>query len=157
MRPRTGDWWTAGVKRAIERGGRSDPRADDATKWAPDFIAQLNDPTFEAAQDGDVWRVVWTGEDSWRSGVGPDEGPLAGYVLTCPAPNCEEGVHLWVLASNCECRDKDTGKCCHAGVGTCWTWTGTPEEGNLTASPSLFARGAKCEWHGWLRDGVMQT
>lgn len=81
---------------------------------------------------------------------------MAGYALTCPAHRCMQGMHYWDHAYNCERKfDPD-----HF---SCWTWTGTPEEGTLTANPSLMVAtqidgqptGA-CGWHGFLRQGVME-
>lgn len=155
MRLRLGDWWTAGRKRAVELGAIPDPREDTDGNWAQDYLADLSNPAVEAAQPGDVWRVVWTGPGSWQSGVPSDDPrPLAGFVITCPVESCPDAVHLWVSADNCSCKIEG-GSCCHDGVGSCWTWTGSAVAGTLTANPSLFASGAQCKWHGWLRDGVM--
>lgn len=84
------------------------------------------------AQPGDVWRL------------------RAGYALTCPNERCDQGVHYWDHAWDCPLRQD-------ANAPPCWTWTGSPEEGTLTASPSLHVLAEKggCGWHGWLRDGEM--
>ena len=159
MRLRTDDWWTAGRKRVIDvLKTVPDPRTDTETNWAESFLADLNNPDLEAAQPGDAWRIVWIEPGSWASSVEEDDPrPLAGYILTCPSPECLEGVHLWVQAGNCNCRDKETQKCCHDGKGSCWDWSGKASDGTLTANPSLFASGAKCAWHGWLRNGEMTS
>lgn len=97
---------------------------------------------FEPAQQGDVWRIHW------------HSGPLAGYAITCP--KCKQ-VHQWTTALNC----REAG-CPHNGVSSCWKWTGSPEEGTLTASPSLHCvtewKGnptGGCGWHGHLSNGQM--
>jgi hypothetical protein len=98
------------------------------------------------AQPGDIWRLRW-----YKQG---GEGPIAGYAICCP--KCGE-VHHWTQAANCA-RTVDTSSgvkvCAHSGTGSCWTWTGSAEEGTLTADPSLHASGA-CGWHGWLKNGVL--
>ena len=148
MRLREDDAWIAGRKRAVELGAIPDPRKDTETKWWDEYLAALDDPNFESAKEGDVWVSRW-----WR----PDDevGPIAGYTLTCPDPACEDGVHSWTQAGNCGGRVD--GRCPHYNVGSCWEWTGSPEDGTLTASPSLYATGAKCRWHGFLRNGVMSS
>jgi hypothetical protein len=91
------------------------------------------------AELGDVWPIT------------SSDGSTIGYILTCPNPACSRGVHAWTHAGNCEHRD-------HAPHQSCWTWTGSPEDGTLTATPSLqvIASGpGDCSWHGWLRAGEM--
>lgn len=80
--------------------------------------------------------------DVWRAGV--------GYALTCPN-DCDQGVHVWDHAWDCR---PNARKCTGAG---CWSWTGSPEAGDLTAQPSLHVLAEKggCGWHGWLRNGEM--
>lgn len=87
---------------------------------------------------GDIWRVRWYKADG-------EEGPIAGYAICCP--RCLK-VHAWTSALNCK-------PCPHQGKSSCWNWTGSAEDGTLSASPSLFASGA-CGWHGWLRNGVLE-
>lgn len=95
------------------------------------------------AEPGDIWRVLW-----WTP---PGEvSPLAGYDICCP--KCRQ-VHGWTSALNCASRRLD-GRCDHSGVGSCWTWTGSAEDGTLSASPSLHASGA-CGYHGFLQHGVL--
>jgi hypothetical protein len=91
----------------------------------------------EAAKPGDAWRIRWYQKDG--------EGPIAGYAICCP--KCSQ-VHRWCSASNCS-------PCPHQGIGSCWNWTGSAEDGTLTASPSLFAS-LGCGWHGWLQNGEMK-
>jgi hypothetical protein len=148
VRLRTDDWWTAGRKRAVSLGAVPDPRTDPAS-YSPEYINDLNDETFEEAKPGDCWRIVWVPGQSHTTTVRPIEGAsLAGYVLTCPSDICEQGAHGWDRASNCS--TKSGQWCAHEDVGSCW-----PEDGTLSATPSLFAKGAKCEWHGFVTSGVM--
>lgn len=96
------------------------------------------------AEPGDAWRTRWYGSDA-----------VAGYDIGCP--KCRQ-VHGWTTAGNCASRRKlpDGGTTCdHMGVGSCWTWTGSAEEGTLSASPSLHATGA-CGWHGFLTNGELR-
>lgn len=148
MRLRTDDWWTAGRKRAVMKGARLHPlREDPGANWHQPYLDQLADPTFEAAQPGDVWRIFWGKPEG-------EELPLAGYVLTCPNLSCADGAHAWTTASNCPAAQGE--RCAHYGIGSCWTWTGSPEAGDLSASPSLYCTlPLGCGWHGWLRNGEM--
>lgn len=150
MRLRTGDWWTAGRKRAIANGARQHPLEEDPTaNWHQPYLDELADPNFEAAQPGDAWRIYWA------KAAGVPE-PIAGYALTCPKPDCPDGVHQWTTASNCSTKGQDGKRCSHEGIGSCWTWTGSAEDGTLTANPSLHCVAPiGCGWHGWLRDGQM--
>jgi hypothetical protein len=107
------------------------------------------------AQPGDCWRVRWHSPDG--------QGAIAGYALCCPG--CRQ-VHPWTTATNCAGRYETSyagqnGQlhksmtCPHSGTGSCWQWTGSAEDGTLTAMPSLWASGA-CGWHGWLTNGEMR-
>jgi len=84
------------------------------------------------AEPGDVWRFG------------------GAYALTCPNEACDQGVHAWDHAWDCR---PNARKC----SGTCWNWSGSPEDGTLTAQPSLHVLAEKggCGWHGWLRNGEM--
>lgn len=108
------------------------------------------------AEPGDIWRTFWHG------------GPIAGYAICCP--KCG-GVHHWTTASNCpqdvpwEVTNADGSiskgmKCRHSGVGSCWNWTGSAEDGTLSATPSLYCietpDGWGCGWHGFLTNGVLK-
>lgn len=103
------------------------------------------------AEPGDVWRVRW-----YRQNRQNNEGPVAGYDICCP--RCRH-VHAWTTAHNCGSRrslpDGGGFTCDHMGKSSCWTWTGSAEEGTLTASPSLHASAEHggCGWHGWLQNG----
>lgn len=118
---------------------------------------QFNDwPTREqwdatpAAEPGDTWRLHWYRPIDY---TGPEL--LAGYAICCPG--CRH-VHCWTGALNCASkRERESGvvTCDHNGVASCWTWTGSAEDGTLTASPSLHAVGA-CGWHGWLQNGELR-
>lgn len=92
-----------------------------------------------AAEPGDTWRVRWHGTDA-----------IAGYDICCP--KCRH-VHGWTTALNCRSRD-GKGSCEHSGKGSCWTWTGSAEQGTLSASPSLLASQA-CGFHGFLTNGAL--
>lgn len=111
----------------------------------------------EPAQPGDCWRVRWARTVDMPEGA---EGAIAGYAICCP--KCKQ-VHNWTSARNCPRVD---GVCKHSGLGSCWTWTGSAEEGTLTASPSLHSldddndggaadNGTGCGWHGYLRNGEL--
>lgn len=100
------------------------------------------------AVPGDVWRMRWYGSDA-----------IAGYDICCP--QCLD-VHAWTTALNCASRRPLEGggsACAHSGVGSCWDWSGSAEEGTLTANPSLHSIAEKggCGFHGWLRAGVLTT
>lgn len=112
---------------------------------------------FEPAQPGDTWRIRW-----YQEGGG---GPVAGYAICCP--RCRK-IHHWSIATNCsgqktahqytdskgQARIYET--CEHSGKASCWDWTGSAEEGTLTARPSLHCTAPDCGWHGWLTDGVLK-
>lgn len=157
MRVRTDSWWLAARKRAVEKGASPDPRTTpppNGGEWSKDFLDALNDPNFEAAQDGDVW--VLRGEGRTQSvGEGHDDWPVIGYGLVCPRETCEDPVHLWTHASDCEARYGQERPCKHGGP-SCWTWTGSPGDDTLTAHPSLWIKEPGCGWHGFLRNGKMQ-
>lgn len=139
MRLRTDSAIIAGWMRAHEIKG--------CVKEPCDHIA--HDPKYNTvapAQPGDVWRMyAMVGDEAPRQRI-----PI-GYYLTCPEPGCDQGGHSWTHAYDC----KGYG---HCSIGdSCWTWTGSPEEGTLTASPSLFSpKPFGCGWHGYLRNGVME-
>lgn len=107
----------------------------------------------EPASPGDCWRVRWYKSDG--------EGPIAGYAICCAL--CLQ-VHSWTTALNCGSRNAQ-GSCEHNGVSSCWQWTGSAEDGTLTASPSLHAidqggcpaidNAHGCGWHGWLLSGEL--
>lgn len=126
-------------------------QADDAARIARGQETLYYDPPelvgVEPAQPGDCWRAHWHA----LSGV----GPIAGYAICCP--KCLQ-VHSWTSARNCK-------PCPHQGIGSCWQWSGSAEDGTLTASPSLhaLAKGPKvgidghgCGWHGWLQNGELK-
>lgn len=94
-----------------------------------------------SAKEGDVWALA----------------DRTGYWLTCPRENCDQGVHLWHHGVDCPTHGVTTPE--HP---SCWTWTGSPEDGTLTANPSLqvltTANGQPthgCGFHGWLKNGVL--
>jgi hypothetical protein len=112
----------------------------------------LNHPI---AQPGDTWRVQWSG------------GPMAGYAICCPG--CKQ-VHHWCTANNCardipwtvvgsDGQEYSGMKCQHEGVGSCWNWSGSAEDGTLTATPSLHCTKdlGGCGWHGFLTNGEMRS
>ena len=145
MRFRTDCWGIANMK-AINP---TRPEGFDPVEW---------DAT-PAAEPGDVWRSTWYK-------AGDEIGPPAGYLIGCPT--CRQ-VHGWSTANNCASRRMVTGTnsdgtsftyptCDHQGVGSCWTWTGSAEDGTLTASPSLHCPKNKggCGFHGWLENGELR-
>jgi len=109
------------------------------------------------AEPGDVWRLHWGGVAELG-----ESGPVAGYAICCPG--CGH-VHPWIRAKNCNQKvqksyvDSKTGQsvayesCVHEGVSSCWQWSGSAEEGTLTASPSLQVQQDDCHWHGWIQAG----
>lgn len=102
------------------------------------------------SEPGDTW------ECHWYRPKGEPQGPIAGYIICCP--RCRK-LHYWTSANNCGSKRKLDGggwTCDHSGKSSCWTWTGSPRDGTLTGSPSLFANGeGHCGWHGHLRNGEM--
>lgn len=88
----------------------------------------------EGAQPGDVWRIT------------DRPGNLLGYALACPNEACDQGVHFWTHARDCE-RESCAG---------CWAWSGSPEDGTLSATPSLWVAHG-CGWHGFLTAGEMRS
>jgi hypothetical protein len=148
---RTGGWHYADLK----------ARGWTAEKYAALFQDEKEQQETKAefekipsAKPGDCWRVHWYAQQG--------NGPVGGYALGCPKCGF---VHVWITASNCaqkitrsykdsEGKDVTYQSCVHSGVGSCWNWSGSAEDGMLSASPSLLASGA-CGWHGWLRNGVM--
>jgi hypothetical protein len=121
---------------------------EKASEWYKDdaeTLAQIS--ATPPAMPGDTWRLTWAGES--------DPAPLAGYAICCP--RCRE-IHYWTTANNCHEEEVD-GLCAHerstngGRLGSCWQWSGSAEEGTLTASPSL--QSLLCGWHGWLRAGEL--
>lgn len=132
-------------------------KADDAARLARGVETLWFDPEelvgVEPAQPGDVWRSRWALTVDQQA-AGMTEGPIAGYAICCP--KCL-AVHHWGEALNCSQKRGD-GRCVHHGTGSCWTWTGNPEDGTLSASPSLHCveSAGGCGWHGFLTAGVMK-
>jgi|SRR5579872_2914802 len=133
IRFRSDSWWIADGKAV----GKSRPDWVSAESW--DAVPK--------AEPGDTWRVTWYKEDT---GGNPIEGPFAGYDICCPG--CKR-VHPWTTATNCLPKP-----CPHEGKGSCWRWSGSAEDGTLTAQPSLLSERSKggCGWHGFLTNGVMR-
>lgn len=122
------------------------------------------------AEPGDTWRVRWYARDDAGNVLEP--GPIAGYDICCI--KCRK-IHGWTTATNCSSRrplpeweytDPETGAksmkpggftCDHSGKSSCWTWTGSLEEGTLDAKPSLWCQVelGGCGYHGWLTNGVL--
>jgi hypothetical protein len=110
------------------------------------------------AEPGDVWRIYWYHHD--------DQGHqlndwIAGYAICCLG--CGR-VHPWTQALNCgqKIQTEYGESCIHVQNRTsCWTWTGSAEEGTLTASPSLQVVKERCEWgcgwHGYIQNGDLHT
>lgn len=172
---RTDEWHTAGAWRAILLGATPDPRRDAPEHWAPDFLEWVkhNRP----AEVGDVWEVRQKPSGPhiiYASGpLRPETAtwPVSHYALVCPVTSCRDGVHPWAHAYNCPAGDTN-GADCKIGAGrlSCWDWTGTVGDHNLTANPSLMILPTKdaagvaypasdprqtCRFHGFLRNGVL--
>lgn len=130
MNLRTDSAHIAGWRRAYQLGAAPEINV----RWALSDLAP-DESAITAAQPGDVWSI----------GDG-----MKGYCLTCPNAACIEGIHCWTHVRDCSQR-KDPSHL------SCWTWTGSPEAGDLTAQPSLHvvAEWGGCGWHGWLRAGEM--
>ena len=132
MRLRTDSFHIAGWKRAHALRG-CDCGPDQ--KHVAHKPKEYPDPP---AEPGDVWVL--------RN----RNGEVTGYGLTCPNETCEQGVHPWDHAYDCPRRGE-------ADAPPCWSWSGSIEDGTLTATPSLHVlveRGG-CGWHGFLRNGEM--
>ena len=143
MRLRTDSGHIAGFKRVHELVGCDcDPEMAAGRQNAAGISHVAHDPAYAdipAAQLGDAWRITST------------SGELTGYALTCPNESCDQGVHFWTHAYDCSPETRE-----HS---SCWTWTGAPEDGTLSAQPSLWVvqdRGG-CGWHGFLTDGEMRS
>lgn len=159
LRRRIGDWWYAGMKRAVLLGAVEDPRQTPDKNWHGEYLDKLNDDSFEEAKVGDVWIVRGGMEDEHRvfvHGDGHEDWPIIGYGLWCPNERCQHGVHLWTHASDCNARYGDVSTCKTGGL-SCWRWSGSIEGGDLTAQPSLFANHESCGWHGFLTAGEMRS
>lgn len=135
--------------------------ADDAARLARGVETTYYDPPelegIEPARPGDTWRVRWKATIE-QEAQGISEGPIAGYAICCP--KCLQ-VHFWTTALNCASLRPLPGGgsvCDHSGVGSCWAWTGSAEDGTLTASPSLHSVAEKggCGWHGFLTNGELR-
>lgn len=161
MRLRQDNHWEAGFKRAVALGAVPDPRSNEKSRLDPEYVRTHLDGGAEAAQDGDVWEVLWRpdrpGTISWTREKHED-WTLIGYGLWCPNERCIHGVHFWDHASDCDFIQ--TGICKspkpEGQVQSCWVWAGSISDGTLTASPSLFVDDASCGWHGYLKSGVME-
>lgn len=97
---------------------------------------------------GEAWAI------RWHSGEPDVEGPFAGYAIVCV--KCSR-VHYWTTAVNCSSRrslPSGGTTCDHGGKASCWTWTGSIEGGDLTATPSLQDLG-DCKWHGHATAGEL--
>jgi hypothetical protein len=144
-------------------------KADDTARRARGEPLQWHHPEeldvdpVPPAEPGDVWRVRWGGtrEQQERGEV----GPIAGYEICCI--KCKHN-HAWCTSTNCPTAKPFTftgtdgksytyNRCDHEGVGSCWVWTGSPEAGDLTASPSLWSVVEKggCGYHGFLQNGIL--
>jgi hypothetical protein len=157
MHRRTDSWHEAGYKRAILLGARVDPRIDGPPHWDQRWLDMVNDGNFAVAEPGDVWQAR---VDSHLSGVTTSYSddvtwPIGGYVLVCPLERCQFGAHLWTHASDCPGRSG--GTCKRGGADSCWRWSGSIEDGDLTAEPSLYIPAVRggCGWHGYLIHGEM--
>jgi hypothetical protein len=153
MRRRVDTYFTAGWKRAYALGN------------LPDAAPSVIENPIPAAEPGDVW-IIRADPNDWKTQTWADQHedwPIVGYALTCPNERCRFGTHEWTHASNCNLKITSEvigsqPRCQHeAEHRSCWEWTGTIEEGTLTATPSLLSPEASggCGWHGFLRNGEM--
>jgi len=105
------------------------------------------------AERGDVWRVFWYHGEQGKQ----IDDQIAGYDICCVA--CGR-VHACTTALNCNQKiPKPWGESCqHIESRTsCWIWSGSAEQGTLTASPSLLVVQSRCPWgcgwHGFIQNG----
>jgi len=134
MHFRTDGWHYADIKAKGESFDQHYPpdsfiTAEEREQWKKHF-----DET-PKAEKGDVWRIHWAN----------DRG-IAGYAICCIV--CGR-VHTWTQARNCSTKKGD-GTCAHnsgENLSSCWNWSGSAEEGTLTATPSLMVVTEVCEWH----------
>ncbi len=114
------------------------------------------------AEPGDVWRIHWSAYDeAIQQNI---DGPLAGYAICCL--KCK-GVHAWTTANNCnqpiersyineKSEEVKYQSCVHNGVGSCWNWTGSAEDNQLSGTPSLLVTDGVCGFHGFLTNGILK-
>lgn len=155
MRFRTDGWHYADLKAngwTWERYAACFDESDDVAAIKREWDA------IPPAQKGDVWRVFWYHDENGQQ----VDDRIAGYAICCIV--CGQ-VHAWTSAGNCSQKVKrsyvDSGgktveydSCAHSGVSSCWNWSGSAEEGTLTATPSLMViPGHGCSYHGWIRNG----
>ena len=168
LRLRSDNWRDAGFWRAVLLGAAKDPRQHPETRWSPGWTEWLLTNT--EARVGDVWPIRESPDGMTPEGRGPFvlttcrtdvDWPVTHYALVCPKHLCPDGVHAWHHAYDCPAGDT-FGAPCKVGAGrrSCWNWSGSIEEGNLTAAPSLQVLpsdppGKTCEYHGFLQQGVM--
>jgi len=144
----------AGRKRAVLLGAVPNPLDDLETNWSEDWLAFVRADGGEAAP-GDVWEISINPDNDRQHSCVPHEGwTVVGYTLWCPNEACPFGTHEWTHAHDCKPYD---GVPCKNGGPSCWTWTGSPLDGTLTASPSLYSPRdiGGCGWHGHLNAGEL--
>lgn len=156
MRFRTDGWHYADMK---AHGWAFDGDGEKSYGKCFSDPAELEEARIEwekipAAESGDVWRIHW-------GGIGNEE-KIAGYAICCPG--CGH-VHAWCTATNCSAPrrtytwkngdgiEHEGSVCIHSGERSCWDWSGSAENGTLTASPSLLVQQDDCHWHGWIQNG----
>lgn len=147
MRFRTDGWHIADLKAA----GHTFEEYYKDSDWHPTDEEKKYWEETPKAEPGDVWRVHWYHHDDATGGQIDDQ--IAGYAICCI--KCGR-VHTWTSARNCG-QQLEVG-CAHQRDRTsCWTWSGSAEDGTLTASPSLMVVTEACEWkctfHGYIQNG----
>lgn len=165
LRLRHDSWRDAGKWRAILLGAVPDPRKEPH-RYDELWPAWIQ--THDEAKVGDVWRIQQRpfGPHIVYSYRGNDPTwPVSHYALVCPVRTCPDGIHMWAHAYNCPALST-FGAPCKRGAGrlSCWDWTGSVESGTLTAQPSLqvlpcpdkSGKPTTCQFHGYLREGVLQ-
>lgn len=146
MRVRTDSLHIAGWKRAHDLLGcpLTKPLSAEGRDHLAHHVSHRAEwADVEPAAPGDVWILRNTNRG------------IVGYALTCPKVDCHEGVHPWDHAYNCPVRTEPDAP-------PCWSWSGSIEEGNLTAAPSLQVMTeidgkptGSCGYHGFLQSGQM--
>jgi len=150
MRFRTDGWHYADLKASGETFENYYPESDP---WRTDPIVKKYWDDTPKAEPGDVWRIFWYHRGSDGEYI---DDRIAGYAICCIG--CGR-VHNWINARHCsQPVQKDWGESCvhRENYTSCWTWSGSAEEGTLTASPSLqVLQGPDqpCGWHGYIQDG----
>ena len=155
MRFRTDGWHFADKKAA---GESFEDQCAPSDPWlALDSEARKTWNETPKAEPGDVWRIHWKHDDGNGNQI---DDWIAGYAICCIG--CGR-VHNWTGARNCPQKiTKEWGESCihRENHSSCWDWSGSAEEGTLTASPSLQViadNPGECAWHGYIIQGNVRV